>query len=217
MIYVFDNREEISGDELDLMRRSLDKKRQKKFDALRRREDKLGCAAAYLLLSLGLRRQFGIADFEMTGEDMEKPALKNCGDIQFNLSHCEKGCACIVSKSEVGIDIQDAVDLPDGVTELVCTESEKQALEKSTDRTADFIKMWTLKEAVLKMLGTGLAQDMKTVDTERLEHNAACRVFERFTLAAAGESREEDVGALLENAVFITREELLEEAKNRTK
>ena len=217
MIYVFDNREEISSDELDLMRRSLDKKRQKKFDALRRREDKLGCAAAYLLLSLALRRQFGIADFELTGGDMKKPALKGCEDIHFNLSHCANASACIVSEFNVGIDIQETVDIPDGVTALVCTQSEKQALEKSTNQTADFIRLWTLKEAVLKMLGTGLAQDMKTVDTERLEHNAACRVFERFTLAAACESREEDIGALLENTVFITKKELLEEAQNRIK
>ena len=46
----------------------------------------------------------------ITGGDMEKPALKGCEDIHFNLSHCANASACIVSKFNVGMQfaVQDA-------------------------------------------------------------------------------------------------------------
>ncbi len=215
-VYVFEYNKTISDAELVKLRQSLDANRRKKFDACRRREDKLGCAAAYLLLCIALRREFGVIKFKMTGERFEKPALKGRDDIFFNLSHCAAGCACIVSKNSVGIDIQEQTDIPRGTDRLVCTERERSVLEKSDDPAADFIRMWTLKEAVLKMLGTGLSQDMKTVDTEELAQNAACRVLSGYTLAAASESREEDMKALLDNAVFINFDELMTEAESRT-
>lgn len=61
---------------------------------------------AYLLLRYGLRKEYGINENVVLSEgSCGKPYLSNYPFVHFNLSHCDKGVACMISDSAVGIDI----------------------------------------------------------------------------------------------------------------
>ncbi|MGD9802105.1 MAG: 4'-phosphopantetheinyl transferase superfamily protein [Hyphomicrobiaceae bacterium] len=89
-----------------------------------------------------------------------KPWLYPTGWPHFNLSHCEGMVACAISLDiDVGIDVEplnraDALALAD----WCCSPTEQQWLTElpAANRPHGFMKMWTLKEAVLKAAGCGV-------------------------------------------------------------
>ena len=74
-----------------------------------------------------------------------------------SISHCRKAVAVAVSpEGKVGIDVECRRKIGDGLIERVCSEEEKAAVLSATDSTMAFLQLWTRKEAVLKMHGTGI-------------------------------------------------------------
>src|ERR1044072_7061293 len=98
-----------------------------------------------------------------TGE-LGKPRLVGDGQVHFNLSHCEERAVLAISNAEIGIDLErerpiEHVDLarryfhPHEVAAITASPSEAE------QRRAFFL-VWTLKEAVVKALGTGLSRPL---------------------------------------------------------
>ena len=124
------------------------------------------CAEAYLLLKEGLREDFGITD-EVSFDYLEhgKPVLKEYPDIHFNLSHCLKGVLCVIDgNGPVGCDIEP-VDrkLKEPLLQRCCSEEEIRQIRTASNPDAEFMKLWTIKEAVLKYTGQGLTQDLPSL------------------------------------------------------
>lgn len=90
-----------------------------------------------------------------------KPILQNDSDIHFNISHSGKYAAVAIADKPVGVDIEQIRNVGAAVINRVCTEDEKEYLEKSEDKDRDFIKLWTLKECAVKASGAGLADNLK--------------------------------------------------------
>lgn len=129
------------------------------------------CTKAFLLLQDGLRNDFGISG-ELTFDYLEhqKPVLRECPNIHFNLSHCKNGVLCVIDdKNPVGCDIE-VVDRKVGEALMLrcCSEAELQQIKRATDPVAEFIKLWTIKEAVLKFTGRGLVDDLQGLLTPEL-------------------------------------------------
>jgi 4'-phosphopantetheinyl transferase len=85
--------------------------------------------------------------------------------LSFSCSHTEWASIIAVSASkDVGVDIE-ASDFPvsDGWLADTFTASERKIVNAlpSDERTSAFARLWTLKEAYLKLIGTGIADALE--------------------------------------------------------
>lgn len=133
--------------------------------------------------------RWGLTD--VTGETPEsfcfskgkhgKPYIENRPDLHFNLSHTKDIVVLAVSQAEslcrLGVDVEQ-VNARRGSYKLAnrfFSDSEKlQLLEQTPWETAGverFNQFWTLKEAFIKVLGTGLATPLKKFAFDLTEPN----------------------------------------------
>lgn len=125
--------------------------------------DKVLCTKAYLLLKQGLYQGYGIKEnptFDYINNN--KPVLKEFPDIHFNLSHCKKGILCVIDDQPVGCDIEA---IPTKLNMSLCKychhEQEVAHILESTQPTMAFTELWTRKEAFVKLIGTGLNDNLQ--------------------------------------------------------
>lgn len=136
----------------------LSQERQARVSACRREEDKLRLAGAGAVLHRALREAGISADtciFE--ANPWGKPFLKDREDIHFSLSHSGHWAVCAISDADVGVD----VEVPRCTMELARRHfhpDELAGLSALDDAArADALnRLWTAKEAFVKMLGRGL-------------------------------------------------------------
>lgn len=85
------------------------------------------------------------------------PFLPQCPELAVSISHCRRAVAVAVSsQGRVGIDVECRRRVDDSLVERVCSPSEVEAVRGADDPTMAFLRLWTRKEAVLKMLRTGI-------------------------------------------------------------
>ena len=121
------------------------------------------CVLAYLLLKKGLREEYGITGnplFEY-GEH-GKPFIVGHPEIHFSLSHCHEAVACVLSNRPVGIDVESVRRYKEDVVRYAMNEQEQQLIAASERPDVAFIRLWTMKEARLKLTGEGITNDLKT-------------------------------------------------------
>lgn len=114
-------------------------------------------------------RPYGIDYTEetpVTKGKMGKPSLAYRPDIHYNLSHADGIAACIVSDCECGIDCERVREYRPNVMKRAFSEKERDMVEKAPDDMKDqlFFRLWTLKEAYVKALGTGISYPMDTAE-----------------------------------------------------
>ena len=122
------------------------------------------CVLAYLLLKRALREEFGITEnplFEY-GEH-GKPSIVGHPEIFFNLSHCKEAVACAVSRRPVGIDVESVREYKESLARYTMNDSEMSQILSAKCPDVAFIRLWTMKEARLKLTGEGISRDMKQV------------------------------------------------------
>ena len=120
------------------------------------------CVLAYLLLKQGLREQFGITEnplFEYNGHG--KPSIVGHPEVFFNLSHCKEAVVCVVSEHPVGVDVESIREYKDSLVNYTMNDHEKLQIESAEHPEVAFIRLWTMKEATLKLIGTGISNDIK--------------------------------------------------------
>jgi 4'-phosphopantetheinyl transferase len=89
----------------------------------------------------------------------------------FNVSHSGPHALIAISGArEVGVDVEQCGQISDwrALCALACTAAECEALERAPPamRTRAFVRIWTAKEALLKTLGVGIAQDLQTFSVD---------------------------------------------------
>ena len=122
------------------------------------------CAAAYLLLREGLKKEYGITEppvFEY-GEH-GKPMIAGHPEIHFNLSHCREAVLCVVSDRPVGCDVESIREFHESLVRYTMNDVEVRQIEQAPRPDVEFIRLWTMKEAVLKLSGEGIRDDLKSV------------------------------------------------------
>lgn len=99
----------------------------------------------------------------------QKPRLRDSG-LGFNLSHSQNLAAIVLAHGrEVGIDVEvRGRELGDvcRLAERIFHPNEASALAELPERGREevFLRLWTVREALLKALGTGLAAPPETID-----------------------------------------------------
>lgn len=125
---------------------------------------KIQCALAYLLLVHALREEGEFVEMpEFSYGEHGKPSLKNYPGWHFNLSHCKNAVCCVLSRKEVGVDIEEVGEYKEGLAAYVSNDGELGMLHNSDNQADDFYRLWTRKEAVFKLLGSGITNDIKNV------------------------------------------------------
>jgi len=99
-----------------------------------------------------------------------KPFAKNL-PLYFSKSHSGNLAVCAVSDCEIGIDVEKIRDINPRVSDRFATDREKEYIKNSEN---GFFKIWTLKEAYFKCIGTGLGSDIKDVSFEINGENILC-------------------------------------------
>ena len=122
------------------------------------------CVLAYLLLKRALREEYGIMEnpiFEYN--EHGKPSIVDHPDIFFNLSHCKEAAVCVISDHPVGIDVESIREYKESLVRYTMNDAEIREIESSENPASAFIRLWTMKEATMKLVGTGISNDMKNV------------------------------------------------------
>ena len=87
-----------------------------------------------------------------------KPFLTEHPEVHYNISHADGIAAVIVSEYECGIDCEGVRRYDPRTMRRVCSEAEREAVEAASEKEKEllFFSLWTLKEAYVKAIGTGL-------------------------------------------------------------
>lgn len=132
---------------------------------------------AYLLLRYGLRKEYGINENVVLSEgSCGKPYLSNYPFVHFNLSHCDKGVACMISDSAVGIDITSVKKENMSCMYSSMTADEIEKILHAENPAVQFTKFWSLKESYCKCIGMGIDSYIKAIDFS----NCIGSVFTRY-------------------------------------
>ncbi len=126
---------------------------------------------AHAALRLLLARETGCAPgaVAILSAAGRKPRLRDSG-VCFNLSHSQNLAAIAIARGrEVGIDVEVRGRALDDVCALAaraCHPHEAEALESLPERGREeaFLRLWTVREALLKAIGTGLAAPPEMID-----------------------------------------------------
>lgn len=93
-----------------------------------------------------------------------KPALKYA-EANFSISHSDRYLAIACStKCKVGLDIQVSMAVSQGILNATVSENEQKQL-KWLKKEVNFFDVWCIKEATLKLLGSGLDRTLNTMET----------------------------------------------------
>jgi 4'-phosphopantetheinyl transferase len=102
-------------------------------------------------------------DLEIHLSPNGKPFFPNLSDLFFNISHSSEGLAIAFSRREIGLDIEK-INRPRShlsIAKRFFSKSETAWLEADANGSAElFMKIWTAKEAMLKLSGDGIAHGL---------------------------------------------------------
>ena len=87
------------------------------------------------------------------------------GGPYFSISHCKRGIAVAVSENPIGIDIEAIRTFSPELMRKTMNEDEQLRITSSAIPDVEFIRLWTQKEALLKLQGTGIISDLHHVLT----------------------------------------------------
>ena len=106
-----------------------------------------------------------------------KPYFSDIPYIDFSISHSENLVACSVciskkQKPVIGIDCEAIYKKdPMPLSERFFTKNEIETIASSDDKAKEFTKLWTKKEAYLKLLGKGLSVSLSSFDVGSLPYH----------------------------------------------
>ena len=177
MVYYFRQMKEFQNEELKKAKHYISGQRELKISRLRFLKNKRQSAVAYLLLRYGLRKEYGINENVVLSEgSCGKPYLSNYPFVHFNLSHCDKGVACMISDSAVGIDITSVKKESMSCMYSSMTADEIEKILHAENPAVQFTKFWSLKESYCKCIGMGIDSYIKAIDFS----NCIGSVFTRY-------------------------------------
>lgn len=138
--------------------------RKEKMLRYKHLKGQIQCGLGYILLIHALREEGVFKEMpEFSYNEHDKPFLKNYPGWYFNISHSKTAVCCVLSRKEMGIDIEEVGEYKESLAAYICNDKELESLHDSENKADDFYKLWTRKEAVFKMIGSGITNDIKDI------------------------------------------------------
>lgn len=93
-----------------------------------------------------------------------KPYLYGRENCYFNISHSKSRVVCILDVNPVGIDVEKIIDIDFESVSSCFHQKERSNINiiNRDERKRYFYNLWTIKEAYLKMRGTGLLRALSS-------------------------------------------------------
>ena len=161
--------EDIWDFDLEAALKDISEQRREQALKFKHEQGRRLCVLAYLLLKKGLREAYGITEspvFEYN--EHGKPAIVGHPEIFFNLSHCKEAAVCAVSDQPIGVDVESIREYKENLVHYTMNDEEICQITATENPAVAFIRLWTMKEATMKLIGTGISNDMKAVIDHRL-------------------------------------------------
>lgn len=157
MEYIIKNINDYNKVDIDNFYNKLPKLKKDKVDKFRNNETKIKSIVGEIILKKLLSKyNLSYESLDYYINDYGKPYIKN-NNIFFNISHSYNYVITTISHNEVGIDIEKIRKTPLNIINQFATDKEKEYILSSNENIEERIfKIYTLKEAYFKMLGTNL-------------------------------------------------------------
>ena len=138
--------------------------RRERVLAYKQESRQMESALAYIELSRALALR-GLQDIKPHFEYNEhgKPYLSTYPNLHFSISHCSQAVGCILSEMPCGLDIERVRRASPSLISKTMNRNEEHQIYSSSHPEVEFIRLWTRKEAVFKLLGTGITDDMQDI------------------------------------------------------
>ena len=178
--YLFNNPQAVTQEEWEQDFLLLPSWRQQKVLEYRFLLDRVLCTKAFLLLKQGLEEHYGIRQVpEFSYGPDGKPFFREYPHIHFNLSHTRHGVLCVIADKPIGCDIEDIPDhLDPDLCQHVLSAAEIEEIQHASVPQIAFIRLWTVKEALLKLTGEGLVDDLTILLTPSVKEKVTCYTCE---------------------------------------
>ncbi|MBR6102989.1 MAG: 4'-phosphopantetheinyl transferase superfamily protein [Ruminococcus sp.] len=142
--------------------------RRRKAEFFRFGKDRrLSLGAGYLLLRGASR--LGLDAPEIAVGEHGKPYFAGAEGVHFNLSHSGRLAVCAFSDRPVGIDAEELREFDEKLIRQVFTADEERALAAHGCTPALCTRLWTVKESLMKYLGTGMTLDPRDIFADPIE------------------------------------------------
>ena len=176
--------EEIWDFDLEVALGEISEQRREQALKFKHELGKRQCVLAYMLLKKALLEEYGITenpafDYNEHG----KPSIVRYPDIFFNMSHCKEAVACVVSDHPVGIDVESYREYRESLVRYCMNDDEIVRIESAEHPEEEFIRLWTMKEATIKLLGTTISQGMKNIISPEYKYTTVSRQRYIYTFA----------------------------------
>lgn len=157
MEYVIKNINDINKNDINNFYNKIHKLKKDKIDKYKNYDTKVRSIVGEILLkNLLSKSNISYNSLDYYINENGKPYLKNY-NIFFNISHSFDYVITTISDKEIGIDIEKIRKTPLNIINQFATEKEKEYILSSNNNIEERIfKIYTLKEAYFKMLGTNL-------------------------------------------------------------
>lgn len=122
------------------------------------------CAVAYVELLRALRLACGIdckPRFAYT--EHGKPYLPDYPRLHFSISHCREAVGCLLADRPCGLDVECIRPARESLIHYTMNEEEASCILAAPCPDLAFTELWTRKEALFKLRGTGITDDLRTI------------------------------------------------------
>lgn len=156
---IFDRMEECTEAEVQRLMPLVPQQRAEQARRYRFTFGRYACLKSYLMLA----ELTGMNDMTFSFGNHGKPFLASRPDIHFSISHCRNAIAVAVSDMPVGIDVESLRQADSALLRRTMNDDELAAISASVNPALEFTCLWTRKEAVLKLRGTGITDELQDV------------------------------------------------------
>ena len=170
ILCIYDQLAEMSEEQTEKLINSLPLWRREQALRYKHLQGRKECAMGYCQLLLGLRERFHINDSpSFIYNEYGKPFLKGHSELFFSISHCREAVGCFIADQPCGLDIEYIRKAKPDLVRYTMNLEETETIFSAESPDIAFTRLWTQKEAVLKLLGMGIIDDLYSVlDTGKL-------------------------------------------------
>ncbi|MBQ8453723.1 MAG: 4'-phosphopantetheinyl transferase superfamily protein [Bacteroidaceae bacterium] len=183
MLFLNDHIADLSDEQTERLIQSLPQWRREEALRYKHQQGRRECAVGYVELLRGLRECFGIKEMpRFAYNEHGKPFIKEHPEVHFSISHCRVAAGCLVSNKPCGFDVEYIRKAKPDLVRHTMNPEEQETIFAASFPDIAFTRLWTQKEVLLKLKGTGLIDNLHDVLSEEALQYISLRTTENLYL-----------------------------------